>query len=181
MSLICIDMDKKELRLYIKTLKKQHSKESLQEQSRLILNKLENNMSFIEAKTVMLYSSLPDEVQTHDFLKKWRDEKKIILPTVVGDDIIPVELSKETDFAIGDFNILEPQNEPYNGDYDLIIVPGVAFDRNGNRIGRGKGYYDRFLSKHLDVKRIGICFDFQFIDEVPTEDNDIRMDEVISL
>ena len=174
-------MDKKELRLYIKTLKKQHSKESLQEQSRLILNKLENNMSFIEAKTVMLYSSLPDEVQTHDFLKKWRDEKKIILPTVVGDDIIPVELSKETDFAIGDFNILEPQNEPYNGDYDLIIVPGVAFDRNGNRIGRGKGYYDRFLSKHLDVKRIGICFDFQFIDEVPTEDNDIRMDEVISL
>ena len=173
-------MDKKELRSHIKTLKKQHSKESLQEQSRLILDKLENNRLFVEAKTVMLYSSLPDEVQTHDFLTKWRNEKKIILPTVVGDDIIPVELSKETDFAIGDFNILEPQNEPYKGGYDLIVVPGVAFDRKGNRIGRGKGYYDRFLCKHLDVKRIGICFDFQLVDEVPTEDNDIRMDEVIS-
>ena len=174
-------MDKKELRSHIKILKKQHSKESLLEQSKLILNKLENNKSFIEAKTVMLYSSLPDEVFTHDFLEKWRNEKKIILPTVVGDDIIPVELKRDTDFAIGDFNILEPQNEPYDGSYDLIVVPGVAFDRNGNRIGRGKGYYDRFLCNHLEVTRIGICFDFQLVDEVPTEDNDIKMDEIISL
>ena len=174
-------MDKKELRLHIKNLKKQHSKEALKEQSELILNKLEENNLFIESKTVMLYSSLPDEVQTHDFLEKWRNEKKIILPTVVGDDIIPVELSEETEFAVGDFNILEPQNKPYDGDYDLIVVPGVAFDRNGNRIGRGKGYYDRFLCKHLNVKRIGICFDFQLVENVPTEDNDIKMDEIISL
>ena len=174
-------MNKTELRSHIKALKRQHSKEELLEQSKVILNKLECHKSFIEAKTVMLYSSLPDEVHTHDFLEKWRNEKKIILPTVVGDDIIPVELSKETDFAIGDFNILEPQNEPYNGNYDLIVVPGVAFDKNGNRIGRGKGYYDRFLCKHLDVKRIGICFDFQLVDSVPTEDNDIKMDEVISI
>lgn len=174
-------MDKKELRTHIKSLKKQHSRESLLEQSKSILSKLENNKAFIEAKTVMLYSSLPDEVYTHDFLEKWRNEKKIILPTVVGDDIIPVELSRDTEFATGDFNILEPQNEEYTGDYDLIVVPGVAFDRNGNRIGRGKGYYDRFLCKHLDVYRIGICFDFQVVDEVPTEDNDIKMNEVISL
>lgn len=115
-------MDKKELRSLIKTLKKQQSKESLLEQSQLILSKLENHQSFVEAETVMLYSSLPDEVDTHDFLERWRNKKRIILPTVVGDDIIPVELSKETDFAIGDFNILEPQNEPYNGNYDLIVV-----------------------------------------------------------
>ena len=98
-------MDKKELRAHIKTLKKQHSKEQLLEQSKLILNKLENNKSFIDAKIVMLYSSLPDEVNTHDFLERWRNEKRIILPTVVGDDIIPVELKKDTDFAVGDFNI----------------------------------------------------------------------------
>ena len=174
-------MDKKELRACIKALKKQHSKECLLEQSKLILDKLENNKYFIDAETVMLYSSLPDEVNTHDFLEKWRNKKRIILPTVVGDDIIPVELSKETDFAVGDFNILEPQNEEYTGSYDLIVVPGVAFDKKGNRIGRGKGYYDRFLCKHLDVTRIGICFDFQLVDEVPTEDNDIRMNDVISL
>ena len=174
-------MDKKELRANIKILKKQHTKEQLLEQSEIILSKLEQHPDFKNAHIVMIYSALPDEVQTQAFLEKWRHNKKIILPTVVGDDIIPVELAKNTGFAVGDFNILEPQNEPYTGDYDLIVVPGVAFDRNGNRIGRGRGYYDRFLCKHLNVKRIGICFDFQLVDEVPTEPNDIRMNEVISL
>ena len=174
-------MDKKELRANIKILKKQHTKEQLLEQSEIILSKLEKHPAFKEAKTVMLYSALPDEVQTQAFLEKWRHQKKIILPTVVGDDIIPVELAENTGFAVGDFNILEPQNEPYTGNYDLIVVPGVAFDRKGNRIGRGRGYYDRFLCHHLDVKRIGICFDFQLVDQVPVEDNDIVMDEIISL
>ena len=174
-------MDKKELRALIKLLKKQHTKEQLLEQSEVILSKLEQHPDFQKARIVMIYSALPDEVQTQAFLEKWRHKKKIILPTVVGDDIIPVELAENTGFAVGDFNILEPQNEPYKGDYDLIVVPGVAFDRIGNRIGRGRGYYDRFLCKHLTVKRIGICFDFQLVDEVPTEPNDIKMDEVISL
>ena len=60
-------------------------------------------------------------------------------------------------------------------------VTAVAFDRKGNRLGRGRGYYDRFLCQHLDVKRIGICFDFQLVDEVPAEPFDIRMDEVLTL
>lgn len=174
-------MEKKELRAQIKALKKQHTKEQLLEQSEKILAKLEQHSAFIQAERVMLYSALPDEVQTQAFLEKWHLRKTVILPTVVGDDIIPVEYGKDTAFAVGDFNILEPQNEPYLGGFDLIVVPGVAFDRNGNRIGRGKGYYDRFLCQHLDVKRIGICFDFQLVDEVPTEPLDIRMDEVISL
>ena len=174
-------MEKKDLRAHIKTLKKQHSKEQLLEQSEQILAKLEQHPDFTKADTVMLYSALPDEVQTQAFLEKWHLKKHIILPTVVGDDIIPVAYGKDTAFAVGDFNILEPQNEPYTGGFDLIIVPGVAFDRKGNRLGRGRGYYDRFLCQHLDVKRIGICFDFQLVDEVPAEDFDIRMDEVISL
>ena len=173
-------MEKKELRAQIKALKKQHTKEQLLEQSEKILAKLEQHPDFIKAERVMLYSALPDEVQTQAFLEKWHLKKTIILPTVVGDDIIPVEYGKDTAFAVGDFNILEPQNDPYKGGFDLIVVPGVAFDRSGNRIGRGKGYYDRFLCQHLEVKRIGICFDFQLVDEVPTEPLDIRMDEVIS-
>ena len=174
-------MEKKELRAQIKALKKQHSKEQLMEQSERIMAKLEHHPDFIKADKIMLYSALPDEVQTQAFLEKWHLKKNIILPTVVGDDIIPVAYSANTSFAVGDFNILEPQNEPYRGDFDLIVVPGVAFDRNGNRLGRGRGYYDRFLSQHLGVKRIGICFDFQLVDEVPAEPFDIRMDEVISL
>ena len=174
-------MEKKELRTLIKTLKKQHTKEQLLEQSEKILAKLEQHPDFVKAENVMLYSALPDEVQTQAFLEKWHLKKHIILPTVVGDDIIPVAYGEDTAFAVGDFNILEPQNEPYTGDFDLIVVPGVAFDSKGNRLGRGRGYYDRFLCQHLDVKRIGICFDFQLVDEVPSESFDIRMDEVISL
>lgn len=174
-------MDKKALRAEIKVLKKQHTKEQLLEQSEKIFAKLEQHPDFVKAERVMLYSALPDEVQTQAFLEKWHLKKQIILPTVVGDDIIPVAYEKDTDFAVGDFNILEPQNEPYKGGFDLIVVPGVAFDRNGNRLGRGRGYYDRFLSQHLNVKRIGICFDFQLVDEIPTEPFDIRMDEVITL
>ena len=174
-------MDKKELRTLIKTLKKQHTKEQLLEQSEKILAKLERHPDFVKAETVMLYSALPDEVQTQAFLEKWHLKKHIILPTVVGDDIIPVAYGKDTAFAVGDFNILEPQNEPYTGGFDLIVVPGMAFDSKGNRLGRGRGYYDRFLCQHFDVKRIGICFDFQLVDEVPAEAFDIRMDEVISL
>lgn len=174
-------MDKKELRALIKALKKQHSKEQLIAQSEQIMGKLEQHPDFIKAEKVMLYSALPDEVQTQAFLDKWHLKKTVILPTVVGDDIIPVEYGEDTGFAVGDFNILEPQNKPYLGGFDLIIVPGVAFDSKGNRLGRGRGYYDRFLCQHLEVKRIGICFDFQLVDEVPSEDFDIRMDEVISL
>lgn len=173
-------MEKKELRAHIKSLKKQHSKEQLLEQSNHILAKLECHPFFIAAERVMLYSALPDEVQTQAFLEKWHLRKTIILPTVVGDDIVPVAYGKDTAFAVGDFNILEPQSEPYRGGFDLIVVPGVAFDRKGNRLGRGKGYYDRFLSQHREVKRIGICFDFQLVEEVPSDPWDMRMDEVLS-
>ena len=173
-------MTKQELRAQIKLLKKKYTKEQLARQSEHIIADLEKNIAFTNANIVMIYHSLPDEVQTTSFIAKWRNFKRLVLPTVIGDDIIPVELTENTDFAVGDFNILEPQNEPYNGTFDLIIVPGVAFDSNGNRLGRGRGYYDRFLSRNIDVKRIGLCFDFQFVDSVPTEINDIQMDEVIS-
>ena len=142
--------------------------------------KLETHPDFVAAHVVMLYSSLPDEVQTQAFIQKWRSQKRIVLPTVVGDDIIPVELDEGTQFAEGDFHIMEPQNHPYTGSFDLIVVPGMAFDAAGHRLGRGRGYYDRFLCQHPQVKKIGLCFDFQKVPMVPTEPFDIVMDEVLS-
>ncbi len=172
-------MNKKELRTIIKALKKQHTTEELDRQSAVICQKIEQHPDFIKAEKVMLYNALPDEVRTSALIARWRDKKTIVLPTVVGDDIVPVALDPDTGFAVGDFNILEPQNTPYEGGFDLIIVPGVAFDPQGNRMGRGKGYYDRFLVKYPTVKKIGICFDFQLVEEIPAEPHDIRMDEVI--
>ena len=174
-------MDKKTLRQQIRALKKQHSPEELLIQSENILQKLSVHPRFLEAEKVMLYASLPDEVQTLDFIETWRHRKTIILPTVVGDDIIPVELAENVTFAEGDFHIPEPQNHPYTGDFNLIVVPGMAFDSNGHRLGRGRGYYDRFLAQHPDVHTIGLCFDFQLLPEIPSEPHDRNIDEIISL
>ena len=171
---------KQGLRSYIRCTKKCYTHEQMDEESAQIMEALENTPQFQKADTVMLYSSLPDEVRTTAFIEKWRNHKRIILPTVVGDDIVPVELTADTAFAVGDFNIMEPQNSPYTGGYDLIVVPGMAFDSSGNRLGRGKGYYDRFLAQHPDVPKIGICFDFQLVGNVPTDSNDIRMDAVLT-
>lgn len=174
-------MDKKTLRQQVRTLKKAHTTGELQRQSEQIMLQLAENPRFLAAQKVMLYASLPDEVQTLSFLETWRHRKTVILPTVVGDDIIPVELAENVEFAEGDFHIPEPQNHPYFGDFDLIVVPGMAFDKAGHRLGRGKGYYDRFLAKHPQVYTIGLCFDFQLLPEVPSEPHDCLINEVISL
>lgn len=173
--------DKKSLRQLIRKLKKEHTPEQLSAQSEIIMDKLASHPDFARAQRVMLYASLPDEVQTLAFLDKWKSLKKIILPTVVGDDIIPVELTADSQMVEGDFHILEPENHPYAGSLDLIVVPGMAFDKAGHRLGRGRGYYDRFLIKYPDVKTIGICFDFQFLESIPTEPHDRVVDEVITL
>ncbi len=171
-------MDKRELRQQIRAAKKQHTPEELREQSEAVLRKLATHPHFLAAERVMLYASLPDEVQTLSFIEEWRHRKTIILPTVVGDDIIPVQLAEDTVFAEGDFHIPEPQNHPYTGDFDLIVVPGMAFDDEGHRLGRGRGFYDRLLP-FIPCEKIGLCFPFQYMEHIPSEPHDIRVDEVI--
>ena len=173
-------MDKKSLRQEIRRRKKEHTQEAMMLQSERIMKKLAAHPAFVAAERVMLYASLPDEVQTLAFIDEWKGRKHIILPTVVGDDIVPVETTLEGKMVEGDFHILEPENNPYEGSFDLIVVPGMAFDRAGHRLGRGRGYYDRFLAKHPDVKTIGLCFDFQLVEEIPTEAHDKVVEAVIT-
>lgn len=130
----------------------------------------------------MLYHSLPDEVDTHRFVEKWSAQKRVLLPQVVGDDLCLRCYTSAADMAVGAYGILEPVGELFT-DYDaisLVVVPGVAFDAAGNRLGRGKGYYDRLLPRLTAAYKIGICFPFQLVDCVPAEPFDIRMDEIIS-
>ena len=170
---------KNELRSMMRLLKKSRTAAELREMSEQVMGKLERHPAFRKAQKILLYASLPDEVRTLEFIEKWRSRKQIVLPTVRGDDIIPVALDPDTPFVVGDFNILEPDSAPYIGDFDLIVVPGMAFDLNGNRLGRGKGYYDRFLCQHRDVRTIGVCFDFQIVTCVPTEPTDMRLSEIV--
>lgn len=151
-------------------------------QSAEILAALEAHPAFGAAYTVLLYHSLPDEVDTHDFIRKWSGRKQILLPVVVGDDLEVRVYTGPEDLAVGAYGIEEPTGELFT-DYaaiDLVVVPGVAFDRNGNRLGRGKGYYDRLLPRIPSAFKAGICYPFQLVEEVPSEPFDIRMDTIIT-
>lgn len=175
-------MDKKELRKQIKNLKNQYSSEQKIEMSRPLWQELERNILFRQARTVLLYWSMEDEVFTHDYVNKWAGEKTILLPCVKGDVLELRVFEGMESLQPGEaFGILEPVGEIFT-DYDvidMIVVPGVAFDRQGNRLGRGRGYYDKILKETRVAKKVGICFDFQFVEEVPVDELDVRMDVVI--
>ena len=174
-------MDKREIRKWIKSRKLALTERERRIASEAVFAKVELTTAFIAAERILLYNSLPDELPTSDFIDKWASKKQLFLPRVNGEDldILPYDKSH---IKIGAFNIEEPQGditaEPES--MDLIIVPAVALDRNGNRLGRGKGFYDRLLSK-THATTIGIGYDFQLIPEgIPTEPHDIRLDMVIT-
>lgn len=172
---------KKQLRKEITQKKSRFSSAELDEFSNRLLNKLEQLPAFQQAATVLLYHSLKDEVRTHAFVEKWKNQKNILLPVVIGDDLELRKYTGKQDLAVGAYGIEEPAGEPFEefDRIDLAIIPGVSFDSKGNRLGRGKGYYDRLLPKIKSYK-IGICFSFQVSKEVPAEPFDIRMDAVVT-
>ncbi len=175
-------MDKKQLRKQIRERKKEFSLPEKIELSRSVFEKIEKEELFKEAKVVLLYYSMDDEVYTHDFVEKHYKTKTILLPCVDGDDLILRQyLGIESMKAGEQFGILEPVGKEFNDleKIDLMIIPGVAFDKEKNRLGRGRGFYDRLL-KTVNATKIGVCFDFQIVEQVPTEDFDVKMDVVIS-
>lgn len=171
---------KRKLRRQIAQEKKRHSTTELTANSAALLDKLEQHPLFKTARTVLLYYSLGDEVQTHDFVEKWHRQKDILLPVVKGNELkLRLYAGKENLHTGEAYHIEEPVGSEFT-DYesiDLAIVPGVSFDRQGNRLGRGKGYYDRLLPS-LHSYNIGICYHFQLCDKIPAEPFDRKMDEV---
>lgn len=169
------------LRKRISLLKKEHTKEELSDLSSEVLSVLEITGIFQESKTIFIYNNLEDEVQTSGFIKRWSESKDFYLPVIVGDDIVFRKSSPSIEFNESSFGIMEPEGQDFT-DYnkvDLIIVPGIAFDRKKNRMGRGKGYYDRFLKK-IKAPKIGICFEFQLFENIPADENDVMMDYIVS-
>lgn len=136
---------------------------------------------FKQAKTILLYYSMKDEVQTHSFIEKWSKCKQIVLPAVVGKELELRIYTSTQELSIGELNILEPIGETFieYSQIDLAIIPGVAFDKKGNRLGRGKGYYDRLLPR-ISAPKVGICFSFQLVDAIPSEEFDVCMNKVIT-
>lgn len=174
---------KLELRRYVAKLKKQTPLAERKLLSERIMEKLEHNDAFIRAGVVLMYYSLPDEVYTHSFIDKWRKEKTILLPVVKNKTEMDIrEYTGRDDLKEGAFHIWEPSGVLFT-DYNAIetaVVPGIAFDESGNRLGRGGGYYDRLLPQ-MRAYKLGICFPFQLLDRLPHEEYDVMMDEVITM
>lgn len=172
---------KKELRRIISARKKKYTCGELRSMSPFILHKLEELQIFKESSVILLYHSLPDEVDTHSFIEKWSSHKTILLPVIEENTIKLRYFLSVREMSTGKFSIREPAGEICT-DYaviDLAIIPGVGFDRELNRLGRGKGYYDRLLQS-VQCPKVGICFDFQLMEKIPVDNTDISMDLVIT-
>lgn len=173
---------KQELRISIRKKKQQYTFEQLLSLSRGIVEKLEKLPQFISSRTILLYYALPDEVQTQDFIKKWWNEKLILLPKVEGNILTLHPYKGKDNLCKGAYSIEEPKTPCFTqlNEIELAIIPGIAFDNNGNRLGRGKGFYDRLLEQlPKDIYKIGLAFPFQIVEEIPTTTYDKSVDEVI--
>ena len=163
--------------------KKALTPEEKREKSFQLFSFLEQSELFAKAHVVLLYYSLPDEVYTHEFIEKWAEEKTLILPVVKGEELELHPYTRKDDLKIGSFHIMEPDSPIFVNEkkIELAVVPGVSFDTAGNRLGRGKGYYDRLLPRIPTAYKAGICFPFQLVEEVPAESFDVRMDIIITI
>ena len=186
-------MTKQEIRQEIKVLCSQNARQ-LAKKSADICNKILKSTEYKASTEIYAYMALPDEVDLTEVIKTaLKDEKKVALPKIISkeDGIIKFfyldsqkTLTQQT--ATGTFGILEPDETlpatPDSAQNTLILVPGRAFTKEGDRLGRGKGYYDRYLGNGLlrcarnDITLAGVCFDFQIKKSLPVSDRDIKMD-----
>ncbi len=177
-------MDKKELRTHIKELNKQYlNQEYRQQASQLICTKLANLPQFIKAKRVGLFHALPDEPSLTQLLQNHVCDKELYLPRVEGSDIAFYRYYSENDLAQGSYGIAEPEQDKQEvlspELLDVIIVPGMAFTKDGVRLGRGKAYYDRFLPK-TSAFLVGTTFAFRLFPSLPYDKWDHLMNLVIT-
>ncbi|MBN2600071.1 MAG: 5-formyltetrahydrofolate cyclo-ligase [Candidatus Thermoplasmatota archaeon] len=163
-----------------------HESEVL-EKSRRIKAHLFSMQEFQKARTILFYVSYDNEVNTHEMIQEsLRMKKHIAVPVSDAETrtIICSTLSKWDDLSLGAYNILEPRKDCIEQiaptSIDLILLPGIAFDSEGNRIGHGKGYYDRLLQNNLHANRFGLAFEFQIVEKIPTGKHDRRVEKIIT-
>lgn len=173
-------MTKYDVRHRMRMLKSMLSEMDRQTAAYAVFERLEHSAAFQLAEKILMYHSLSDELDTRSFLNKWKGRKQFFLPRVNGVDLelLPYDESR---LEIGSFHIEEPTgNDTYPvEEIEMIVVPGVAFDRKGARLGRGKGFYDRLL-KTAKAMKIGVGYEFQLLDQLPSEPHDVAMDMVIT-
>lgn len=175
--------EKNRIRTEIRRAKNRFTVDERNAMSVSVMDRLLSHPRIREAQTVLMYYSLPDEVNTTVAVDRLLQAgKTVLLPVVIDDENLELRrYEKSSDLREGSFHIPEPTG-PRFSDYDsieVVAVPGMGFDRRCNRLGRGKGYYDRLLARLPHAYKIGVCFDFQKVDSLPANAHDMKMDEVL--
>jgi len=174
---------KDNIRKELKKIRNNLSKEYVLDKSKIIERYLFELKEFKKSSTVLFYVSYNNEVFTHDMIKRCLGEKEIVVPisNTKNKTLILSKLENWENLHEGPYGILEPRKiiEVFPENLDLIIVPGVGFDEKGNRLGHGKGYYDKLLQK-TNAKKIGLAFECQIVNQIPTDENDIPVDMIIT-
>lgn len=175
-----VNFKKKAIRKEIRELKKFFPTAEKQIAGNSVFEKIETFTEFKNAYTILIYWAIPDELPTQETIKRWCVDKQILLPSIDGNRLVLKRYSPDGQLTQKTLGIWEPDlSENYEGNVDLVIVPGIAFDHDRNRLGRGKGYYDRFFKKYKPIK-VGVGFDFQLKDSIPIARHDIKMDKIVT-
>ena len=185
---MAVQQEKSSLRAHFLGLLKKQEQKQRQQKSLRIAEQLYVLPAFQKAKTVLFYASLPGEVETFAMIQQAMQlQKHVALPVLARDQrkMIPTLTDSLDNLSSGPYGISQPNPDPSKvveaDGLDAVIVPGPAFDQARNRLGRGAGYYDRFLgSLPSRVAKIGIAFDFQVVDCLPVEEHDVPLDAVLA-
>lgn len=182
-------MDKKALRKAVFAERDTQSREVIATKSKAVQEKLFQLEEFKNAKTVMIYTAMRGEVETKGiFLEARKQGKKVVVPIsqLATRTLLLSELRDyDNELYIATFDVPEPKAEfirpVEHSEVDLVIVPGVGFDENGNRLGYGGGFYDRFLAGlKPEVSAVAICYELQLRNDLVAEEHDLPMDWVIT-
>lgn len=175
-------MDKKELRSWIRQQKRAMTVEQMEQKSADLAKQYFASELYRKAKTVYGYLPYNQEVRTTAMMEQTlRDGKRLALPKIYDDVMRFIYVTDLSQVAKGYCGILEPiADEPLGDDETaLVLMPGLAFDPKGHRIGYGGGFYDKFLEKEPNHPTLALCYDFQLLPELETEAHDIPVDCVL--
>lgn len=174
------------LRKRMRKIRRQMSADESRERSRLICERVEEFIYKKKLKSIMVFVSMKNEVNTRSLIDRLIDQNKIVLAPVMDDvtkELLPYRLTDhENELIRNDYGIYEPHPkvcEPFPAEQiELVLVPGLAFDRDGYRIGYGGGYYDRFLKKCPQGFWMGVAYENQLIGYIPHEEWDVPVDMI---
>ena len=174
--------EKKLIRKQIFKLRKECTDDQVEAWSRQIAEKVAELPEFQSAQRILAYADYNHEVMTGFIIEEaWKQGKEVAVPKVVGQDMVFYKLTDFSQLEKGYFGIPEPAcGEIVQWEDAMMVMPGVAFDPQNHRVGYGGGFYDRFLEKHPQIKRVAIAVDFQILPSVPTEPTDISPEVIVT-